>query len=217
MEGKPGDFFIGVVDFFAILLPGALLSFLAEEPAQRYVFGSILGCVHGATEGWAAFIFASYLMGQFASLLGATFMDGVYDRTYLPYKRRNGDALHDEVKKLQGDNSTIAGTLKWSNAYVRLQNSDAAAEMDRLEATSKFFRSLVIVLLVYAIAFLLSRQGLACVISAVFLGLSFWRFANQRWKYTELTYLFFIELNVYPEFVGKPPRAGTSKEIPSAL
>jgi hypothetical protein len=215
MENKAGDFFVGVVDFFAILLPGALLSFLAQESAQKHVFGHILGTIQGATEGWAAFIFSSYLLGQFASLLGATFMDWIYDRTYLAHKRRNGDPGYNKAKELQGDHSAIAGTLKWATAYVRLQNSDAATELDRLEATSKFFRSLVIVLVIYAIVFLWSSCGLAFAISVVLLALSFWRFANQRWKYTELAYLFFIELNLYPELAGKLPRAGTSAGISS--
>jgi hypothetical protein len=29
MSTKPADFFIGVIDFFAIILPGALLAYLA--------------------------------------------------------------------------------------------------------------------------------------------------------------------------------------------
>jgi hypothetical protein len=216
MENKPGDFFVGVVDFFAVLLPGSLLSFLAEAPAQKHVFGPILEPIHSATEGWAVFIFASYLLGQFATLLGATFMDWTYDHTYLAYKRRNGDPRYDKAKELQGNYSTIAGTLKWASAYVRLQSADAAAEMDRLDATSKFFRSLVVVLLIYAITLLWTSRGQAFAFSVVFLALSFWRFANQRWKYTELAYLFFIELNLCPELTAKLPRSSASMGISSA-
>jgi hypothetical protein len=71
--------------------------------------------------------------------------------------------------------------------------------MDRYEATSKFFRSLVLVLLVYAVA--LTAQWEAFGLCVALALLSYWRFANQRWKFTEMAYLYFIELNVYRDVI----------------
>jgi len=203
MDYKPGDFVVGIVDFFAIILPGALLSLLFQEAADKYFFGTIVPPIRSEAVGWVAFIFASYLLGQFVSLVGATFMDWIYDHTYLAYKRRRGDPRYDMAKELQGNHAAIAGVLKWASAYVRLRNSDAAGEMDRFEATSKFFRSLVLVLLAYAVASFLASGWLAFGASVVLLVLSFWRFANQRWKFTEWAYLYFIELNIYQETTSK--------------
>jgi len=42
MDYKPGDFVVGIVDFFAIILPGALLSLLFQEAAHKYFFGTIV-------------------------------------------------------------------------------------------------------------------------------------------------------------------------------
>ena len=84
MVYKPGDYFVGVVDFFAILMPGALFSFLLLRLASKYHFGPILPKAWGAAEHWVTFIFASYLLGHFISLLGAN-LDGIYDRTYRKY------------------------------------------------------------------------------------------------------------------------------------
>jgi hypothetical protein len=199
MDYKPADFFVGLVDFFAILLPGALLSFAFKTTATKYVFGPVLPAIHSQAEGWVVFLFAAYLLGQFVSLLGATFMDSIYDHTYLPYKRRKGDPRYDKAKELAGEYSKISGVLKWAAAYVRLHKPEAAMEIERFEATSKFFRSLFVVLLIYASAFASACQWLAFATSLGLLGLSFWRFCNQRWKFTELSYLYFIELRVYPK------------------
>ena len=140
MEYKPN---VGLVDFFAVLLPGALLAFLLKGKIPPNInFPS--------TEGWVAFVFAAYLLGQFTYLVGATFMDRIYDLTYLRYMTRGGDALWEKAKKRVGDKAKMASELKWIRAYVRLSSPDAAIEIERFEATSKFFRSLFIVLLVYA-------------------------------------------------------------------
>jgi hypothetical protein len=200
MEYKPSDIFVGLVDFFAILLPGALLAFLLKVPADRHVFNDItLHKVGPRAESWVVFAFAAYLLGQFTFLVGATFMDSIYDRTYLRYMRRNGDALYEKAKVLAGDDGKIAGVLKWAGAYVRLSSPNAALEIERFEATSKFFRSLFVVLLVYAGTFAFHSQWPALAATLVLLALSFWRFCNQRWKFTEFSYLYFIELIAYRE------------------
>lgn len=204
MDYKPADFFVGLVDFFAILLPGALLAFVFKDVAAKHVFGVALPRIGNQVEGWVAFTFAAYLLGQFVSLVGATFMDRIYDVTYLAYKRRAGDPRYDKAKELEGEYSRLAGVLKWAGAYVRLCNADAALEIDRFEATSKFFRSLVVVLLVYAAVFTANSQLIALVTSLGLLLLSFWRFCNQRWKFTEFSYLYFIELKVCAEMSPRP-------------
>jgi len=196
MGYKPNDFFVGLVDFFAIVLPGALLAFLFKDVAEKQIFCGVLPHIDTQAEGWVAFILAAYLFGQFVSLIGAGFMDWLYDHTYLRYKRRTGDLRYDKAKELAGAYGGLTGVLKWAGAYVRTHNADATLEIDRFQATSKFFRSLFVVLLVYAVEFARAPRWYAFDASVVLLALSFWRFANQRWKFTEFTYIFFIELSV---------------------
>lgn len=59
------------------------------------------------------------------------------------------------------------------------------------------------VLLVYSIQFACSGHWPSVLAVVVLLALSFWRFCNQRWKFTELSYLYFIALNVNSETTGK--------------
>ncbi len=78
MSFEPEKFFIGLMDFFSILLPGGVLTFLlmAEGPADiwtKYAFQQLTGA-----KGVAAFLVASYLLGHFIFLLGS-WLDELYD------------------------------------------------------------------------------------------------------------------------------------------
>jgi ADP-ribose pyrophosphatase YjhB (NUDIX family) len=78
MKFEPEKFFIGLMDFFSILLPGALLTALLMDWAGPKVLGD--DRYHGlvGAAGWAAFLFASYLLGHLVFLLGS-WLDEFYD------------------------------------------------------------------------------------------------------------------------------------------
>src|SRR3954463_12233747 len=65
------------MDFFSILLPGALLTYLLMADMGPVVLGSRYHQLTGA-EAWAAFLFASYLFGHLIFLLGS-WLDEFYD------------------------------------------------------------------------------------------------------------------------------------------
>src|ERR1700687_5776881 len=152
---KPSDFYIGVVDFFSIVLPGALLTFLFLDFAKQNVFGKLTPTLEGATASWIAFALASYLLGHFASLAGASVLDSIYDWTYVKYKRRKGDELYKYALELKaktlGAQENIANAYKWAKANARQRSVSGMQEIDRLEADSKFFRSVTVVLAVFAV------------------------------------------------------------------
>jgi hypothetical protein len=56
MGFEPQKFFIGVIDFFSILLPGALLTFLFKNQLGPYILGAAYSQLSGS-EGPAAFLF----------------------------------------------------------------------------------------------------------------------------------------------------------------
>jgi hypothetical protein len=70
MNFDPQKFFIGLMDFFSILLPGALLTYLLMGEAGPLVLGDQYDKLAGA-QAWAAFLFASYLFGHLVFLLGS--------------------------------------------------------------------------------------------------------------------------------------------------
>lgn len=77
MNLEPQKFFIGLMDFFSILLPGALLTYLLMGETSPVVLGDRYSTLAGA-QAWAAFLFASYLFGHLVFLLGS-WLDEFYD------------------------------------------------------------------------------------------------------------------------------------------
>ncbi len=78
MNFDPQKFFIGLMDFFSILLPGALLTYLLMDEVGPLVLGDRYANLLAGAPAWAAFLFASYLFGHLIFLLGS-WLDEFYD------------------------------------------------------------------------------------------------------------------------------------------
>lgn len=78
MNFEPQKFFIGLVDFFSILMPGAMLVYLGKDWVA-VKFGLCKGFPLDGTEAGMVFLFVSYLLGHFAFLLSSALDDMVYD------------------------------------------------------------------------------------------------------------------------------------------
>lgn len=92
MDFVPDKFFVGLFDFFSILLPGALLTYLLKGYVAPKFLGGRYGDLAG-TEGWAVFLVASYLAGHFVFLFSSWllddhFYDPVRGATYMRQVRR---------------------------------------------------------------------------------------------------------------------------------
>src|SRR5262245_57653919 len=77
MNFEPQKFFIGLMDFFSILLPGTLLTWLLMGEVGPVVLGNRYTTL-AIAQAWAAFLFASYLFGHLVFLLGS-WLDEFYD------------------------------------------------------------------------------------------------------------------------------------------
>jgi hypothetical protein len=195
---KPGDFLIGVLDFFAILLPGAMATWLTVQyvPAPVLLDALSFGLDgQGQPTEWVtagAALLASYVLGHFVFMAGAR-LDGSYDHWRRRTKPQGRDNIYNAARKVQktltADLADDWTTLKWARAYIQVKAQHARAEIDRLEADQKFFRSLVVISAAFAAHFFLREAapvpGLIAVGAAI---LSFNRYVEQRWKMTELTY-----------------------------
>jgi hypothetical protein len=191
---KPGDFFLGVTDFFSILLPGAGVAFIGKFWAERilipsdHMLAGVLRLQDAAA--WTAFAVISYVLGHVIASIGA-YLDPLYETRKA--KQRNDALRHlvdSRLDRFLSEESLvhappvdrahepteprlfarlIDGLFLWGawakrpredrparaskaiNAYklARLVLNHRApslfAEVARLEADSKFFRSLVVV------------------------------------------------------------------------
>ena len=127
MDFGPEKFFIGLVDFFSILLPGAVLTYLLKGdvglcfPDDRY--SKLAG-----TEGWAVFLFTSYLVGHFIFLVGSWLLD---DRVYDPIRKAT-DAR--QVKCLAAGENLSPKLARWLAAcFFRNSVDDAVHQAERIK------------------------------------------------------------------------------------
>jgi hypothetical protein len=174
MAYKPNDFFVGVIDFFGILVPGAVLLFLHGESLAKPLG---LGSSQEQTILWAAFLLGSYVLGHF--LLGL----GVPSNSLLRlYRSEKEDDFYIEAKKMitlpsgREENRTDAFYRAYS--FIRLNSPAALAEIERQMADYKLFRSLMLVLALDLV--LVASSGAAHWPRLVFSGALFilaaWRF-----------------------------------------
>jgi ADP-ribose pyrophosphatase YjhB (NUDIX family) len=173
MGFEPQKFFIGVIDFFSVLLPGAVLTFFLKGPLWQ-----LLGYKPGSDEV-VIFLIVSYLLGHFIFLIGAAALD---ERVYDPVKAAT---FAEQVANVAGGKdlspswarllakifvkkntaqpvrqaikikeyylgplnaSASVNAFQWAKAQLTLDHPEALASVQRFEADSKFFRSLFVVL-----------------------------------------------------------------------
>jgi ADP-ribose pyrophosphatase YjhB (NUDIX family) len=188
MDFDPQRFFVGLMDFFSILLPGALLTWLLMGGGGPDVLGGRYVELAGAA-GWAAFLFSSYLFGHLVFLLGS-WLDEFYDQArhrtlnvqiqraargrvpswqivrlfvWLVFKRERNLAVRcaDSIKELALE--PLAGqqainTFQWSKALLTAESPASLAVVQRFEADSKFFRCFTMVLLLLLLAWPWQQQ-----------------------------------------------------------
>jgi ADP-ribose pyrophosphatase YjhB (NUDIX family) len=172
MGFEPQKFFIGVIDFFSVLLPGVVLTFFVKAPLWR-----LLEYKPGADE-LAIFLIVSYLLGHFIFLIGSPLDDYVYDRVKTatfaeqvaniaggkelsPFwarllaraiiKKNVPQPVRQAVKIKEYyldplNASASINAFQWAKSQLTLDHPEALASVQRFEADSKFFRSLFVVL-----------------------------------------------------------------------
>jgi 8-oxo-dGTP pyrophosphatase MutT (NUDIX family) len=162
MGFEPQKFFIGMIDFFSVWLPGAILAYALKDVGTLILFGSAPPV---GVEFWVVFLLVSYLAGHFIFLIGSAELDPIYDEIkggkahpgiVLRWLAGNLDRKDDEavgraqslknayLRRLQA--SSAVNAFQWSKARLALEHPEALALVNRFEADSKFFRSLCVLL-----------------------------------------------------------------------
>lgn len=213
MNFEPKSFFIGLMDFFSILLPGALLTYLLMGEVGPAVLGDRYAKLDGA-QAWAAFWFASYLFGHLVFLLGS-WLDEFYDwaRRYtlntqitrlarrgrplpwiarvliwLVFKRECNLAVERAMKiKRQAlaplQAQDAVNAFQWCKALLNIESPASLAVVQRFEADSKFFRCFTIVLLLLLVSWPLQNQW-----SLVGIPIALVLLLLALWRYMEQRY-----------------------------
>lgn len=244
---KPGDLFIGVVDFFAVLVPGIIAAALivrtvGVKPRSDILFISEL-------------IIAGWILGHVLQGIGSCLDPLLYDRLFRPrdkginhklfqnpnrsrgwihfrarirprgwvrfcrsYFHKN-DELYQLAKQMtvvpqrqnrQTANFSVPGGMyQWARVWLDSHSPEATANLDRLEADSKLFRSLAVLFLI-GILILIAKPALIeisghcevpaysrlTLIAVAFAGVLFslWRYCDVRNKMIRRCYLHYVQL-----------------------
>ncbi|MCM3902992.1 MAG: hypothetical protein ND866_14895 [Pyrinomonadaceae bacterium] len=225
MNFEPQKFFIGLIDFFSILLPGAVLVYLTKDSVLFLLFGQPRARLEGI-EAWIVFLFSAYLFGHIAFLLGSL-LDKPYDwlrkSTYLGQIDRlaKGKSISNRILQwiacfLFGSNADAAVTqavriksraltalsaedainaFQWCKARLSKEHPEGLAAVQRFEADSKFFRTFAAVLFALPLLFVAEGRDAVAIVCAVLLVPVVWRYADQRFKSTQQA-----RLGVRPEY-----------------
>ncbi|RYY66497.1 MAG: hypothetical protein EOO13_15720 [Chitinophagaceae bacterium] len=242
MEIKPQSFFIGVVDFFSVWLPGAILTWFLKLMFYDPAFEKALRIPPNEIIQVIFFLLVTYIIGSilfgFSSLL-----DNFYDKKlrkiikpkdkdhielevktatairntfinadqWIMKHHESGLLSNEQVKKLYSkEYRYIINTYKWSQHYLLYKSPEALADVKRVEADSKFFRSLVLTFLIISLLLFLNGSTLIQVarprinVAAIFLllsGLSLYLFSTFRYKSTIRAY----ELVITHYYLQTPP------------
>ena len=170
---KPSEFYVGVIDLFAILLPGAIATALLEPRIGNVVFGRLMVIPESEAAKWVVFLAVSYLLGHLI-FLGGSYLDRLYNviRERLnPYGNESAyqcatrvrDSLIDEAER------KALNTFQWSRSVLLSRCPAAADDVHRLEADSKFFRSLLVVSALAAVVFFSEGRPIEGSVAILFL------------------------------------------------
>jgi hypothetical protein len=153
--------YIGVVELIAILLPGGILAFLLIPCLPLKDFPQT-GEISSPALTWVAFAIAAYTLGHLLFGLGAISLDPLY---HFFYKNASGkfkmrrERVYSELKVVKFLPDTGDNALDWTLAILSLRAPNTFVQLDRLEADSKFLRSLVLTMLFSWPLIQYSRKG----------------------------------------------------------
>jgi hypothetical protein len=259
---KPGDLLIGVIDFFAVLVPGVIAAGLIVEAMGRNLEQANTVFIAGlVTTGW--------VLGHVLHGIGSWLDPVLYDRLFKPSSNpetvsqgpvqksnRLRAAIHkylhknDDLYRLAKETtdaldmpnirapggSVPGGMYQWARAWLNSHSPKATADLDRLEADSKLFRSLAVLSLIaipvpVAAPVLFPAEMSAMVPSArppivtpaqwkvladdrlaliilAFAGVLFslWRYCDLRNKMIRQCYLNYVQLRSESHFIDHSER-----------
>lgn len=196
MSQKPGDWFVGVIDLFAIVLPGAILTAAIGEGVRDAVFGPVFPPLTRPEQGWVAFFIASFVLGHFLFGFASAF-DPLYNvfRTLLVPKHRDHAfrrASRLMAETVGAEHVNVTNPYRWSRSLMLVRHPAMAAEVHRYEAISKFFRSFVVVLLILSVLLLVRGEVAGVAVTLGLAVISFWQYGENRWKTTRQAYEYLV-------------------------
>ena len=103
MSMKPSDFFVGVIDFFSTLVPGAIAAFFLVTTLRPSFIPDLWSTyiTWGTVDGWAVFLVLAYVLGHLITAIGSFFLDKpLYDWFYVVWRRDSKSYIDEKEMKV---------------------------------------------------------------------------------------------------------------------
>lgn len=242
MNFEPQKFYIGLIDFFAVLLPGAVAAFLLKD-----VLGGTLPAGITAldeTSGWIVFLFAAYLLGHFVFLIGSAGLDGyVYDPLRQATRARQierlaaGKPIAPERLRLLATKLFKAADDKALDQAIAIKDRHLAI-LDAADAINAFqwckarlelehqpalatvqrfeanskFFRSLFVVLCFVLLWGLFADWALALVALLLFPLAFWRYVDQRVKSTTQAYWYLLTIEAGRAEAAPQPMARLADE-----
>lgn len=206
---KPTEFYVGVLDFFAILLPGAIATAVLAPRVGHLVLGPLVAVPTSEAGIWAAFLTFSYFLGHLIFLVGS-YVDGPYNafrQRLNPYGNESAYQCATRIRDTQVADAErkALNTFQWARSVLIAKCPAAAEDVHRLEADSKFFRSLLVVCALSSIVFFLGGKATEGFVALALVPLCFARYYERRLKSTTQAYIHVITLHRLGQLAAPAP------------
>jgi ADP-ribose pyrophosphatase YjhB (NUDIX family) len=122
MSFEPQKFFIGLIDFFSVILPGALVTFLVERDLGPVLLGARYYAL-GVNERGVVFLFTAYLVGHIVFLAGSWLLDDQF------YDRIRPATMGAQVKRLAKGEDLSHAFARWLAALCFKPGVDRAVHL----------------------------------------------------------------------------------------
>jgi hypothetical protein len=189
MEYKPNDLFVGVIDFFGILVPGSVLLFLHGDPILRQLG---LSCrPDDKAFYWVSFFVGSLLLGHFLTGISVLLLNWGFHLSL-----GNLELYYKEVEpeiSLPVKNDRKAAYHR-AYSFIRLYSPAGVSEIDRQVAEYKLFRALTVAFLVDFLFALAKLNLVHMAVSLLLVLLSWYRFASLVCWTQQMTFEYYVLL-----------------------
>lgn len=109
---KPSDVFVGVIDFFSTLVPGAIATFFLITTRWYQLPVGWPYIERGSPEGWAVFLVSAYVLGHLIAAVGSSLLDPLYDRVYARWRRASSKSVKTQLASNASRWAILAGRVK---------------------------------------------------------------------------------------------------------
>ena len=221
MKFEPQKFYIGMIEFFSVILPGVLFTYILMTEYNRLTGQSYQ---IDSNEQGMIFLFISYVAGHFIFMLGSfidDFDSHLRSWTFQAQLRKvaKGKQPVARIKRWLAKTilrdrdeamfrilpvkeyylnkvgaSSAINAFQWSKAWLTEKNPQALSEVERYEADSKFFRSFMVVLFMIVCWKFIKPDATILSLTIILFLLSAYRFEIQRIKATSSAYWYVLTL-----------------------